>query len=184
VERDPRLKLSIELTRDEAQVLLVYLERLLPYDAGPASREDDRMFNRATKRLCATLEKELAKMPRKDRPVSSITQFDGLACAANEGRRVDFALPRAAKGSRRARAGQGQGLRLALSRHPVTAAARDGARVERLGRGNGSAGTERENVGKEVRRAPRLAQASFPLPVPARCRECRKRNWEFSAASG
>jgi hypothetical protein len=47
---------------------LVYLERLLPYDAGPASREDDRMFNRATKRLCATLEKELAKLPRKDRP--------------------------------------------------------------------------------------------------------------------
>jgi IstB-like ATP binding protein len=116
--------------------------------------------------------------------VSSITQFDGLACAANEGRRVDFALPRCARGSRRARAGQGQGLRLALSRHPVTAAARDGARVERPGRGNGSAGTEPENVGKEVRRAPRLAQASFPLPFPARCRECGKRNWEFSAASG
>jgi hypothetical protein len=37
------LKLSIELTQDEAQVLLVYL-------------------------LCATLEKELAKLPRKDRP--------------------------------------------------------------------------------------------------------------------
>ena len=68
MERDPRLKLSIELTQDEAQVLLVYLERFLPYDAGPASREDDRMFNRATKRLCATLEKELAKLPRKDRP--------------------------------------------------------------------------------------------------------------------
>ena len=74
MERDPKLTLSIELTQREAQVLLVYLGRMLPYDLGPTFREDSRLFNRAAKRLCAALEKELAKIAiqgvRRERPAT------------------------------------------------------------------------------------------------------------------
>ena len=55
------------------------------------------------------------------------------------------------------------GLRLAQSRHPLTAAARAGARDERPGRGNGSAGAEPENVGGVVQSG---AAEDFRFPFP------------------
>ena len=65
MERNPNLKLSIELTKGEAQSLLAYLGRFLPVDLGSALREDARLFNRASKRLLAALEKELVDVAKK-----------------------------------------------------------------------------------------------------------------------
>jgi hypothetical protein len=68
VERDPKVKLSIELTKGEAQSLLAYLDRFLPIDFGPAFREDARLFNRASKRLLVALEKELVDLAKRSGP--------------------------------------------------------------------------------------------------------------------
>ena len=52
------MKLSIELTTDEAEVLLKFLEDAeFPFDP---FGEDTRLFKCASKRLCVALEKELA----------------------------------------------------------------------------------------------------------------------------
>ena len=84
--------------------------------------------------------------------ISRITEFEGLAREANEGGRVDLALPRAARGCRRACGGQGQGLRLALSRHPLTAAVRDGTLERAAGTGEWLRGDRtRECWGRSAR---------------------------------
>jgi len=57
MERDPKLKLSIELTKGEAEVLLKFLQDAeFPLDP---FGEDTRLFKRTSKRLCVALEKEL-----------------------------------------------------------------------------------------------------------------------------
>jgi hypothetical protein len=44
------------------------LDRFLPIDLGSAFREDARLFNRASKRLLAALEKELVDLAKKQGP--------------------------------------------------------------------------------------------------------------------
>jgi len=61
MERDPKLKLSIELTKGEAEVLLILLDRIEPSSAlATRFAEDARLFNRASGKLHVALEKELA----------------------------------------------------------------------------------------------------------------------------
>ena len=67
MERD--VKISIELTHGEAEVLLRFLEGVLPDEVSSALnnfRDDVRLFNKASARLCVALEKELAKKAARD----------------------------------------------------------------------------------------------------------------------
>jgi len=69
MERDVKLKASIELTRDEAEVLLKFLDRIGPEEASSALDhfcEDVRLFKKASERLRVALEKELAKKVGSD----------------------------------------------------------------------------------------------------------------------
>jgi len=58
MKRDPKLNLSVELSKGEAEVLLKFLEDAeFPHDP---FGEDTRLFKRASKRISVALEKALA----------------------------------------------------------------------------------------------------------------------------